>query len=302
MLIILPITSKFQSFIKIEEKSTSKILKVLNAKKNKIFEIPLEEYVWRVAAKEMPLSFHDEAIKAQIVAARTYALKRLSDNTHTSGVNMCTDSNHCTAFLIPGEEKINFGNQYKETCNRLKDLCNQTKNQIITYKNEPILAVFHAISSGVTEKSSDVWQTQLPYLISVDSSVDENVSGYSTIKTFTEEEIKKVFQIDIAPIFEIVSLTEAGGVKEICVGEKNYSGAEVRNLLDLRSNNFNIEKKEKIYKFHVKGYGHGVGMSQTGANEYAKKGFSYKDILAKYYPNTKLQEINICFRTSNTTK
>ncbi len=278
------------------------IFKVHDVTNDNIFEMPLEEYVWRVTAKEMPLSFHDEAIKAQMVAARTYAIRKMSANAHDNNADVCTDHNHCTAFLLPGEEKTKLGADYKTHCNRLKTLNKPTQNQILTFENQPILAAFHAISSGKTEKSSDVWQTQLPYLISVDSSVDKNVDGFATSTSYTETELKDIFNTNTPINFEIVSYTDSGSVKNIKINDKTYSGVQVRKLLNLKSCNFSIENKGNIYTFHVKGYGHGVGMSQTGANEYAKLGISYKEILLKYYPGTDLTDINNLSFALKTTK
>lgn len=267
-------------------------LKVLNVISDTTFDIPLEEYVWRVAAKEVPLSFHDEAIKAQIVASRTYALRKISANAHKDNADVCTDYNHCTAFLLQGEESVRFGASYQKACERLQELERDTQNQIITYQGKPILSVFHAISSGITERSSDVWQTQLPYLTNVDSSADISIQGFSTTVSFTDKELKEKFSTDVVPEFEILSRTKAGSVKRIKVCNKEYSGTEIRKMLNLRSSNFTIEKSGNIYSFHVKGYGHGVGMSQSGANEYAKKGLTYKEILLKYYPGTTITNIN----------
>lgn len=265
-----------------------KIISVYNTKENRILKMSLEEYVWRVVAKEMPLSFHDEALKAQMVVARTYALKKSTSKTHENDADVCTDHNHCTAFLI--------SNDYDK---KLVYLEKTTKDQILTYDNQPILAVFHATSSGVTEKSSDIWQNQLPYLINVDSRVDEHVNGFYSEQIFSEEELKKLLSVENPLEFKDVILTDAGSVKSINVCGKIYSGTEIRNLLGLRSNNFTIKNDNDIYTFSVKGYGHGVGMSQTGANEYAKQGLNYAEILKKYYPGT---EIKNYYELSNPTK
>ena len=268
------------------------LLNILDVENNTIIRLPLEDYAWRVAAKEMPTTFQDEALKAQIVLARTFALKRKSSASHDTGIDVCTDHTHCTAFLLPDTEKSVFGNNYKKICNRLSTLTKDTHNQILTYDHQPILAVFHAISSGTTEKSSDIWSSQLPYLVNVDSSIDEKADGFYSEKSFTEEELKHIFNINYTPEFKDIVLTTAGSVKTIKISDKTYTGTQIRNLLNLRSNNFRVQKKNDIYFFYVKGYGHGVGMSQTGANELAKKGLNFKDILHKYYPGTSINLLN----------
>ena len=268
-------------------------IKVLNTQENIVIELPLEEYVWRVVANEIPSSFHKEAIKAMTIAVRTYVLYKIYSNSHKLNADMCTDFNHCTAFLLPGQEKKRFGVDYKVACNKLISLTSSTENQIITYNNEPILAVFHAISSGITEKSSDVWQTQLPYLINVDSSIDKKADGFLSNNVFKESELKMIFNTDSAPEFEVVGQTSAGGIKKINVSGEIYSGNEIRKLLNLRSSNFTIKRENDTYTFYVKGYGHGVGMSQEGANLLANEGYSYREILQKYYPGTKINNFSI---------
>ena len=282
-----------------KESSTNYTVSVYDVQNNCIFNIPLEEYAWRVTAKEMPLSYHDEALKAQIILARTYALRKISmRNTHKNNAVVCTDCNHCTAFLTPSEDATLFSEDINSK-KRLLLLVEETKNKIVTFDNQPILAVFHAISSGVTEKSSDIWQSQLPYLVNVDSIVDEKVAGYNSKKSFDENEIKEILNISTAPEFNIIARTDAGSVKTITINETQYTGAEVRRLFNLRSSNFSIFKENNTYTFIVKGYGHGVGMSQAGSNELAKSGLDCENIILKYYPGTEIKYFQEC---SNMTK
>lgn len=266
---------------------------VLDISTNKIITMPFEEYVWRVTAKEIPASFEDEAIKAQAVAARTYALRKIGKAIKEHGsADMCTDFNHCTAFLLPETEARIYGNNAEKICERYKKLSNDTYNQILTYNNQPILAVFHAISSGVTEKSSDVWSTQLPYLINVNSDLDKNVEGYYSKVSYTKNELKEMLNCENDGEINIISRTSGGSVKKIEVFGKSFSGFELRTKLNLRSANFTVAKNADNYIFNVVGYGHGVGMSQSGANEYAKTSMNYKEILSKYYPQTILTTID----------
>ena len=173
-----------------------------------------------------------------------------------------------------------------------RTLSKKTQNQILTYNNEPILAAFHAISSGRTEKSSDVWSEQLPYLINVDSELDKNVNGYLSTVSLKQTELKNYFSDNADTNISIISRTDGGNVKEINIFGNIYTGQDVRNKLNLRSANFSVKKNKDEYIFEVYGYGHGVGMSQCGANEYAKKGMDYQKILLKYFPNTVLSTIN----------
>ena len=292
MVIIISITTFNQIATEPIQMNSIYTINILNSKDKTVLKMPLEEYVWRVAAKEMPISFHDEAFKAQIVVARTYALRKICSNAHEDNIDVCTDHNHCTAFLLPGDEASQFSSNHKSSVERLQSLTLSTEELIITHDKQPILAVFHATSSGITEKSSDIWQAQLPYLINVESSVDEKAHGFNSQKSFSEKELKEIFGVKSPITFHNIILTDAGSVKSITIGDKKYSGTEIRNLLGLRSNNFTIQKNEDIYTFLVKGYGHGVGMSQTGANILAEQGYTYREILQKYYPGTEIKTLS----------
>ena len=264
-------------------------ISVYNTKNKKISMMSLEEYVWRATAKEMPSTFEDEAIKAQAVAIRTYAIRKIGASIpEHNGADVCTDFGHCTAFLSEDEEN----KQNKLALSKYKVLTEETKNQIITFENEPILAVFHSISSGTTEKSSDVWSSQLPYLTNTNSELDKNVKGYHSCASFRQTELEEHFPKTTDNNIKIISRTDGGSVKNIEIFGNLYTGQEVRNALKLRSANFTVKKDANTYIFDVVGYGHGVGMSQHGANEYAKKGMSYIDILKKYYPTTTITKIN----------
>jgi len=303
VLITFPISLVYLNYDKSEDSQNDSFnIKVFDNNNMSVTEMPFEEYVWRVAAVEMPVSFHDDAIMAQMVAARTYAIRKIIAKSHGNDADVCTDYNHCTAFLTQGDEKHRFGNKQKYYCDQLRNLALRTKDQILTYEGKPILAVFHATSSGITEKSSDVWKTQLPYLINVDSSADIYVKGFNSTNFFTEDELKKALNISSEPIFSIISHTSAGSVKRIKVNNQEYTGEEIRKILKLKSSNFSIKKDGATYIFNVKGYGHGVGLSQTGANEYANKGLNYKEILMKYYPGTVIEKLNDLDLDLNTTK
>lgn len=272
-----------------EKKDSSTIyIKVLNVENQNITLLPLEEYVWRATAKEMPISFERDAIKAQAVAIRTYAVRKMDSKISVhNGADVCTDFAHCTAFSNSSEEK----KYSSKNITAYKNLCAETEGEILAYENEPILAVFHSISSGTTEKSSDVWSSQLPYLTNVNSEPDVNVTGYHSIASFSIQDLEKVFGKAKDSEIKITSRTAAGSVKEINVFGLTYSGQDIRNKLNLRSANFHIKKENNTYIFDVYGYGHGVGMSQHGANEYAKLGVNYEDILKKYYPSTTLIDL-----------
>lgn len=248
------------------------------------FSVPLEEYVLKTLSKEMPASFETEALKAQAVAIRTYTLKKNQNkNEKHPEAAVCTDSNHCMAYY-----KEEIEGEYKE---KLERAVEETEGQVLMFENDYASTVFHAISSGKTENSKDVWGGEVPYLVSVDSTEDKNVKGYETkVKVSYNELITKLGVKDFEKVIGEEERTENGTVKTIVVCEKEFTGAKIRELFNLRSANFKLEEDEGEYVFTVYGYGHGVGMSQYGANNYAKAGYTYEDILSHYYPGTELKK------------
>lgn len=259
-------------------------ISVYDTEKGEIFQMPLEEYVLKALSKEMPASFELEALKAQAVAIRTYTLKKkqIKNEKHKDAV-VCTDSNHCMAYLKEEPDE-----QHRE---KLEKAVDETKGQVLLYDKEYISAVFHAISSGRTENSQDIWGGQVPYLVSVESENDKYVKGYETkVAVGYHQLIEKLGAKDFEKVVGDIIRTDAGTVKTITLCEKEYTGAKIRELFNLRSANFNIEEKDGEYIFTVYGYGHGVGMSQYGANNYAKMGYSYEEILKHYYPQTELKK------------
>ncbi len=259
-------------------------ISVYDFEKEEVFYIPLEEYVFNAVAKEMPASFEKEALKAQAVAVRTYTLKKLKvKNEKHPKASVCTDSNHCMAY---SNEELEEKYQQK-----LQEAVMETKGEALMYEDEYASTVFHAISSGKTESSADIWGGQLPYLVSVESEGDKTVKGYETkVSVGYHQLVEKLGAKDFEKVIGEIARTDAGTVKTITLCEKEYTGAKIRELFDLRSANFNIEEKDGEYIFTVYGYGHGVGMSQYGANHYAKAGYSYEEILKHYYPGTELKK------------
>ncbi|MBR4030323.1 MAG: stage II sporulation protein D [Clostridia bacterium] len=253
---------------------------VYDHEKGVVITMGVEEYVLKCLAKEMPATFEMEALKAQAVAIRSYLSCKKEQEKH-DGAMVCTDFNCCAAFLR------DLSSLNKENQERLRNAVLETKGQILMFDGYPANTVFHAISAGKTENAKDVWGTDLPYLRSVVSDVDKSIEKYESSATFTKENIKEIFSVNNAEISGI-ERTDAGYVKLLKIGGQIFSGAEIRKRLNLRSTAFDVTAVGEDIIFNVKGYGHGVGMSQWGANEYAKKGFSYKQILEHYYSGCSL--------------
>ena len=259
-------------------------IKIYLHQEDKCMTMDFEKYIAGVLSAEMGVGFHEEALKAQAVAARTYTLSKLKneESRHKGGAPLCTNSAHCQAYrdieTICEKEREVFENAVK-----------QTKGKIITYNGAPIRALFHAASCGKTENSRDVFGGDFPYLTSVESYGDNLCPNYETTVTFSKKELGKILNVNPRCFVENIQRSEGGGVLKINLGGKEFKGTEVRGKLNLRSTCFNIEGKGSEVLFTVKGYGHGVGMSQWGANAMAQNGKNYKEILTHYYKNTRVE-------------
>lgn len=244
----------------------------------KIINLELEEYVLGVVGAEMPASFNIEALKAQAILARTYALKSIKNG------KKLTDTVSTQAYKDNSELQKLWKNDYTKYYEKIKKAVNETKGKVILYNNEYIDAVYHSTSNGKTENSKNVWKNSLPYLVSVDSSWDKNVKSYKKETIFEINEFCNILKLDVEePITYEIIHNETGRVRQITINNKTFSGTEFRNLLKLRSADFEIEINDEKVKVTTYGYGHGVGMSQYGANEMAKQGYSYIQILKYYY-------------------
>lgn len=250
----------------------------------------------------MPADFEVEALKAQAVVARTYTLYKVGNKKHENA-DICDESTCCQAW-ISKEDRLARWEESKRESNwqKIKQCVNDTKGKIVTYNNEPINAFFHSNSGGITELPVNVWGgSGLPYLQVVETAGEEGYSQYaSEIELSNDElitELKEQYediQIDFTneEDIKILEYTDSNRVKTVKFGNHNISGVEARSIFGLKSTNFEINKETDKIKFVVKGYGHGVGMSQTGADTMAKQGSNYEDIIHHFYKDVEIKEIN----------
>lgn len=291
-----------------QNQSQSITINVYMEDQKKIVKMPLEEYLLGVVAAEMPASFELEALKAQAVAARTYAMGRAtglygSPDAH-EGADVCTNPGHCQAWISKATAMRRWGllSSFKNW-NKISKAVNSTKGQIIKYNDVLINPLFHSNSGGHTENSEDVWDgTAEPYLRGVESPGEETFSQYKNevvlnqeemIKTLKEYNSKIAFDSrDILSDIKIVRYSEGNRVMQMEIGGITIKGTDFRKLFQLKSTNFKLKKlpgsKIAVTTF---GYGHGVGMSQCGANYLAKKAKGYKDILKYYYKDVDIVEM-----------
>ena len=269
-------------------------IKLLHAKTGEIEEVALDSYLCNVVSAEMPADFDEEALKAQAVVARTYTIYKIENKKHENA-DICDDSTCCQAW-VSKEIRFSRWEEAKRESNwaKIEKCVNETKGKIITYQNKPINAFFHSNSGGTTELPVNVWGggENLPYLKVVETAGEEGYTQYSSEVVLSKEELinkLKVKYEDINVNFEneddikILEHTDSGRVRTIKFGNHELSGVETRTLLGLKSTNFEIQKQDGNIKFTVKGYGHGVGMSQTGADTMAKQGKNYEEIIKHFY-------------------
>lgn len=282
---------------------TYNTIKLLHTETNEVEEVDLDTYLYGVVSAEMPASFEEEALKAQAVVARTYTIYKIVNNDGKHGeADICDDSACCQAWISEDDRKEKWKEDERENnWNKIVNAVNSTQGKIITYNGEPINAFFHSNSGGETETPVNVWGgSDYPYLQTVATSGEDAYSQYSSEATFSKEEfeekIKEVhsdFEIDFSndDCIKIEEYTEGNRVKTIKIGNLELSGVEVRNIFGLRSANFKVTVEEENIKFEVTGYGHGVGMSQTGADSLAKEGKTYEDIIHHYYTDVEIKNM-----------
>ncbi len=266
---------------------------------DKVVTMNLEDYVLGVVAGEMPASFHVEALKAQALAARTYTMLRMrrfggNGCSEHPGAEICTDSAHCQAYRNPAA--------VKKDLDKLKEAVYGTAGEVIVYDNRLIDAVFHSTSGGKTENSEEIWSSKVPYLRSVMSQYEEHSPKYVaqqevSIDNFIQcmkklDAAVEISKKNIKNEIKVLERSEGGRITKLKVGDKTFKGMDVRNALGLNSSNFNYTVGMSSILFTVVGNGHGIGMSQYGADGMAKNGAGYRDIVIHYYQGVDIVSIN----------
>lgn len=260
-------------------------------------KICVEDYLVGVVAAESPASFEPEALKAQAVAARSFMQYCMEQGAHHEDADMCSDFSCCQAWLSDDELKARWGDKYEKYAKKIRDAVNSTDGEYICYDGKAALAVFHSSSDGKTEASGEIWG-ELPYLKSVDTpETAEDVPNFVSSVSMSELDFRDTILYlkpeadmtgDADSWVQDISLDDAGRVKTAVIGGISFTGQELRQLFSLRSAAFALSHNDGMFNFTVAGYGHGVGMSQYGANVLAKQGMDYREILSHYYPGTSL--------------
>ena len=271
----------------VQEEVDNNIYVSVRRSDGRVVSLELEDYVTGVVGAEMPALFSSEALKAQAVIARTYALKANSMG------QVLSDNESTQSYKDNGELASLWGGSYSSYYSKIKDAVNSTKGVYLTYNGSYIDAVYHSTSNGRTEDSSNVWGNYYPYLVSVDSVYDNTNPSFSISKSFSYSDLSSKLGIGVnsSSEFNILGYTSGGRVSSISIDGNQFSGVSFRSMLGLRSADFDIVKNDDGVVITTRGYGHGVGMSQYGANGMGKAGYSYQDILLHYYPGVSLGQL-----------
>jgi stage II sporulation protein D len=268
----------------------------------KLVEMPLEEYLIGVIAGEMPASYEIEALKAQTVAARTLVIYQMPAfggrgcNQHPDA-DVCSSYAHCQEWISEERMRNNWGADFENNIKKIRQAIQETRGQIMTYDGKPIEVFYHSTSNGKTEEVSEVFSNSLPYYTTVESIGEENAPMYEGSVTLSNNEFIEKFyskygvKLDannLASQIKINSYTDSGRIRDITVGGKRLRATEFRLLYGLNSTDITFVFDKNSITMKTKGFGHGVGMSQVGANSMAQQGYNYKDILLHYYKGVEI--------------
>lgn len=277
-------------------------LLILDENSGEVLTVPVRDFVIGAVAAEIPMTYSDEALRAQAVAAHSYALavKAQADpeDATLQGAYFKANPARRLGFVTEEVMRLLWGEHYEEYHAKLLNAVEPVLGEVLLYEGAPAMACYHAISNGRTESAEAVWGQAIPYLVSVDSSYDNNSPDFEQTITLSAQEMRECLTSNFAGLdlsgdpsvwFTGLELTDAGYVSQVHVGGCICKGSDMRTALSLRSSCFTLQwSTDHVFSITTKGYGHGVGMSQYGANAMAGAGKTYRDILAYYYPGTTL--------------
>ncbi|EYE89832.1 sporulation protein [Fervidicella metallireducens AeB] len=309
--IIHKITEKVPKEVEYNDKNGGPKIKLYNKAEDKIIELYLEDYLRGVVAAETPASFELEALKAQAIAARTFAVAHMNvyggnGCARHNGADVCSEV-HCQAWMSKQERMKSWdGENAEKYWKKISDAVDSTRGMVITYEGKLAKDIkYHASSGGKTENSVSVFGYESPYLVSVDSPYEKGNSRFTSVVTLKKQDFinrlkesnpsLKLSVKTLSSQVKVISYTDGGRVKDIKIGDKIFTGVDIRWAVGLKSANFTIKFDKDNIIFTVVGSGHGVGLSQWGANEMAKRGSNYSEILKHYYKGTELKEIDKVF-------
>ncbi|MDD3193256.1 MAG: stage II sporulation protein D [Oscillospiraceae bacterium] len=273
---------------------------ILDRSTGKIEKIPVLDYLYGAVAAELPPGFHAEAMKAQAIASHTYGLYcHAHPDPQLNGADFSADPSNWEGYVTQAQMLERYPDLGETYWKKITDAVNEVAAAVLVYQEEPILAAYHSMSAGATEFASNVWNGSVPYLVPADSVGDTLANAFETTVSFAAEQIKGILTEaypdltvggDTRSWFQIVSRSPSGYVLTLQVGNLQISGKDLRTLLGLRSTNFTIAAQIDSFLFTTRGYGHGVGLSQYGADYMARQGNGYEAILLHYYTGVQLAQ------------
>ena len=276
-----------------KEEEKEKTVNVFSPTDDSVTAVSEKEYIIGCVAGEMPVTYDEEALKAQALACYTF-LKWKQNNSESAEIE---SSQNSQVYMSKEEMQKKWGKDFDKYYKKLSEAVEEVYGKIITYKNEPIMAVFHALSTGKTEDAGNVWGKEIPYLKSVSSEGDKLSPAFSSTLVLSDEELKNLlsekydidFSGDAEKWIKETDRTDVGTVTKITVCNKDLTGEQIRTALSLKSSAFTVKHTDSSFIFTVSGYGHFVGMSQYGADALAKQGFKYDEILKHYYTGVEIE-------------
>lgn len=283
----------------------SELVSLYDKGTGRVIKMTQQEYILGAVLSEMPPSFHEEALKAQAVAAHSYILRckeqeGKSPDPDLKGAYLEIDTSKRSGYVSEATAREMFGDKFSLYHPAVEKAVRQVENQILIYDGEPIVAAYHSISAGMTESASNVWNGHADYLTPVESPGDRLAPDYETAAAYTVEQAEQCLRTAYAAIklpddpavwFSDLTRSESGYITKAVVGDTEIPGQTLRGIFGLRSSHLSIEYQDGKFLFTATGYGHGVGMSQYGADYMARQGAGYREILAHYYPGSTLVRI-----------
>ena len=264
----------------------------VKTKEERIEELKIEDYLVGVLAAEMPASFEIEALKAQAVASRSYAMYKILHNENED-YDILTDVTN-QSYITKEEMQKKWGNNYSIYLNKITNAVHDTEKEVMYYDNEIIESFYFAMSNGATEDARTVFQTELPYIKATTSTWDnESLNNFTVTVNIPKEQFCESLKLENCSTITIdnINYSASHRINSLEINNKKFEGTEVRKILNLRSTDFELDIGESEVIITTKGYGHGVGMSQYGANGMAKEGYNYKEILNHYYNNITINKM-----------
>lgn len=260
---------------------------------NRTIELLLEDYILGSLAAEMPASFEIEALKAQAVCVRTYSLRKIEEKRkYPMDADLADDIHSCQAYVSAEEFACRHPQNTKNLWQKLQQAVSETRGEIMLYDGKPIDALYHSTCGGRTESAADVWGTDLPYLRSVDCQYCRESKFFSTVQVFSNQDLQNAIANIDGLEFKIIEKSPSGRVKKITINNQVFSGDKFREILNLPSRWWDLKIDHNHLIINSRGYGHGIGMCQYGANGMAKEGKKYREILDKYYENIQFYKMN----------